>query len=114
MINLEEIKREIEVKTTSQYNINTMETKHTKEERFLSDDAIALMSMLPQGLTDEWQEKSFSVFGKTKVELAAPELLKALSDIISSIDNGFGEFKSASKDSLYYKYAKEAIKKATT
>jgi len=52
--------------------------KHTKGERILSEDAITLMSMLPIGLTDEWQKKAFYVFGRTKAEIAAPELLEAL------------------------------------
>lgn len=62
-----------------------METKNqtTKEERFLSDDAVLLMSMLPKGLTDEWQEKAFKVFGRTKAELAAPDMLEALTEILS-------------------------------
>lgn len=47
-----------------------------------------------------------------KLMAAAPELLKALSDIIESVDNDLGEFKGVNKDSLYIKFAKQAIKKA--
>ena len=48
-----------------------------------------------------------------KLISAAPELLKALSDIIESVNNDLGEFKGVDKNSLYIKYAKEDIEKAT-
>lgn len=48
-----------------------------------------------------------------KLMAAAPELLKALSDIIESVDNDLGEFKGVNKESLYIKFAKQALKKAT-
>jgi hypothetical protein len=54
-----------------------MENK-IKEQRFLSQDAITLMAMLPKGLTEEWQEKSFKVFARTKAELASTDILEAL------------------------------------
>lgn len=54
-------------------------SKHTAQEnRIFSPDAQTLMAMLPQGLAEEWIEKSFFVFGRTKAELAAPDLLAAL------------------------------------
>lgn len=53
------------------------------------------------------------IMANAKLIAAAPELLKAISDIIESIDNDYGAFKAVDKDSLYIKYAREAIKKAT-
>jgi len=44
---------------------------------------------------------------------AAPNLLKALSDIISSIDDDLGAFKGVDKNSQYVLIAKAAIDKAT-
>lgn len=91
-----------------------METKNqtTKEERFLSDDAVLLMSMLPKGLTDEWQEKAFKVFGRTKAELAAPDMLKAL---IMVKENMFNCKYEDMTQSYKYKYdmITNAINKAT-
>ena len=49
-----------------------------KEQRVISEDGIVLMSMLPEGLAEKWQEKAFKIIGRTKVELAAPDLLEAL------------------------------------
>lgn len=64
-----------------------METKNnTKgEQRFLSEDAKSLIAMLPSGLTDEWQKKAFQIFGRTKAELAANDLLEALIEAVEII-----------------------------
>lgn len=53
-----------------------------KEQRVISDDGIVLMSMLPEGLADKWQEKAFKIIGRTKLELAAPDLLEALQELL--------------------------------
>lgn len=60
-------------------------------ERFISEDAVALIAMLPAGLTDEWQEKAFNVMCRTKAEIAAPEMLEVLNQLtncIQSSNNG--------------------------
>lgn len=43
--------------------------------------------MLPEGLVDQWQEKAFEVFGRTKVEIADPDLLEALQSLYNSVDS---------------------------
>lgn len=65
------------------------------EQRFLSEDAIILMSMLPKGLTEEWQEKSFKVFARTKEELAAKDLLQTLLSIKNHIESGLIQLESS-------------------
>lgn len=78
-------------------------------KKILSDDALVIISMLPSGLTNEWQEKIFNMLGRTSVELAAPELLDAL---IGFFNTKYDlEWLYENKELIIN--AKNAIKKAT-
>lgn len=57
-------------------------------------------------------KQDLEAIANAKLIASAPDLLKALSDIIESIDNDFGAFKGVDKESLYIKHAKQAIEKA--
>ena len=82
-----------------------MELEFKDKKLIFSDNAIALMSLLPEGLVEQWQEKAFEVFGRTQVEIAAPDLLEALINLTNTCEKYF------SKD-FDLREAKKAIEKA--
>lgn len=91
-----------------------MEKLESKEQRFLSNDAITLMSMLPEGLADTYQKKAFEVFGRTKKEIASNELLEALQNLLHLHSCEMEGLAFPSKEQWFeaVKKGEEAIQKA--
>lgn len=92
-----------------------MELEFKDKKLIFSDNAIAFMSLLPEGLVEQWQEKAFEVFGRTTVELAAPDLLEALKLCIGElymIHSFYGDKANALENSNALRISEKAIEKA--
>lgn len=99
-----------------------LKSNHTKEDwRIVQNHFILKTTAIMAGRKviaelPDWRGTAFDrltlkeAAANAKLIESAPELLKRLSDIIDAIDHGILKI---DKDSLYYKYGKWAVLKAT-